>query len=110
MIMYCAGMGVEPSSRHPVAGPQRHDDGVGGSGRERWPQGSRPPLAWYFLGLGLIVVLLGSLWVLIDLFTTSRAWWVLVAVVDLLVIALWVWLADRLWPGHPHRRRRRQWR
>jgi hypothetical protein len=63
---------------------------------------------WYFLGLGLAIVLLGSLWVLIDRFATGRAWWILVAVVDLLVIVGWVMLADRLWPGHPHRRRRRR--
>jgi hypothetical protein len=53
-------------------------------------------------------VLLGSLWVLIDLFATGRAWCVLVAVVDLLVIVGWVFLADRLCPGQPHRRRRHQ--
>jgi hypothetical protein len=46
--------------------------------------------------------------VLIDRFGTGRARWILVAVVDLLVIVGWVMLADRLWPGHPHRRRRRQ--
>jgi hypothetical protein len=108
MIMYCTGVGVDPSGDHPVGGPQRRDDGAGGSGRGRWPRGSRPPLGWYFLGLGLVVVLLCSLWALIDLFATGRAWWVLVAVVDLLVIVGWVWLANRLWPGHPHRRRRRQ--
>jgi hypothetical protein len=73
------------------SGPPRQDDkGAGGSGRGRGPRRSRPPLAWYFLGLGLVVVLLGSLWVLIDLFATGRAWWVLVAVVDLLVIVGWV--------------------
>ena len=106
-FLYCAGVAVDPSGDQPVAGPPRHDDG--GAGRSgRGPRGSRPPLAWYFLGLGLVIVLLGSLWVLIDRFATGRAWWILVAVVDLLVIVGWVMLADRLWPGHPHRRRRRQ--
>ena len=103
-----AGVAVDPSGDQPVTGPPRHDDGgAGRSGRGRGPRRPRPPLAWYFLGLGLVIVLLGSLWVLIDRFATGRAWWILVAVVDLLVIVGWVMLADRLWPGHPNRRRRR---